>query len=397
MHLNQESEFRLAVTELKGSPSGRLVPIESGQMAFVPHLLPRRLDLDSPLVYRLDAASRAVATLAGVGETIPNPHLLTAPFMRREAVLSSRIEGTQASISDLFLYEASRRPRGDVLEVANYVKALEEGIGLLEKLPISLRLINQLHATLLTGVRGQDKRPGELRAEQVWIGSADTPIEDARYIPPPAPLVRDAILDWERFANDDLQMPPLVQCALLHYQFEAIHPYLDGNGRIGRLVIVLFLHAKQVIRTPLLYLSAYFERDRQRYYDQLFRVSVTGDWGTWLHYFLEGVAEQAEDALLRVRSLRDLQAGYRAVLQERRESSNALRLLDALFVLPYVTAPLAAKLLGVTTTGARGILDRLVEAGILLQIPDAWPRLYEATAILEAVANPTGSHSPREE
>ena len=180
----------------------------------------------TPLPGTLLEASRAVATLAGVGETIPNPHLLTGPFMRREAVLSSRIEGTQASLSDLFMYEASRRARGDVLEVRNYVSALEEGLALLETLPASLRLINALHSTLLRGVRGQEKRPGELRTEQVWLGSAGTPLKEARFIPPPPHLVRDAILDWERFANESIEMPPLVQCALLHYQFEAIHPYL---------------------------------------------------------------------------------------------------------------------------------------------------------------------------
>ena len=171
---------------LEDSPVGQLIPIGSGQRAFVPHPLPRSLSLDPSLVYRLDEASRAVATLAGVGETIPNPHLLTQPFMRREAVLSSRIEGTQASLSDLYLYEASRRARGDVLEVRNYVEALEQGIGLLDELPICVRLINRLHATLLSGVRGEQKLPGEIRNRQVWIGRADTPLEEASFSAPTA-------------------------------------------------------------------------------------------------------------------------------------------------------------------------------------------------------------------
>jgi Fic family protein len=354
-------------------------------MAFVPDPLPRHLSLDSSLVYHLDEATRAVATLAGVGETIPNPHLLTGPFMRREAVLSSRIEGTQASLSDLYLYEASRRATGDVLEVYNYVRALEEGLDLLDKLPISFRLINSVHSTLLEGVRGQERRPGEIRAEQVWLGSEGTPIGDARFIPPPANLVRDLMLDWEKYANENVQIPPLVQCALLHYQFETIHPYLDGNGRIGRLLVILFLCAKQVLRTPLLYLSAYFERTRQEYYEQLLQVSATGNWDAWLHYFLRGVAEQADDALVRTRQVRELQANYRSVLQEKRESGNALRLVDFLFSSPYITTPLASHLLGVTSAGARGILERLVDAGILVALSEYWPRQYVARDLLKII------------
>ena len=375
----------MVLTQLENSPCGQLVPIENGLRSFVPAPLPRRLDLDPTLVYRLDEASRAVATLAGVGETIPNPHLLIAPFLRREAVLSSRIEGTQASISDLFLYEAAHRPRGDVLEVANYVRALEEGLSMLESLPICLRLFNNLHAVLLAGVRGEENRPGEIRTRQVWLGSEGTPMEAARFIPPPARLVVEAMGDLERFANEQLEMPPLVQCAVLHYQFEAIHPYLDGNGRVGRLLIALFLAAKRVSPTPLLYLSAYFERDRHQYYDQLFQLSATGDWGAWLGYFLSGVSEQAEDALARARQLRELQDRYRGILQERRESGNTLRLADALFAHPYMTAPLATRVLDVSNPGARRILDRLIEAKMLRLIEGSWPRLYVAQELLDII------------
>ena len=375
------------VSRLEDSPCGDLVPIENGRMAFAPHPLPRSLELDLPLISRLDEASRAVATLSGVGETIPNPNLLIRPFMRREAVLSSRIEGTQASLSDLFRFEVSGRYRvkGDVAEVFNYVKALEEGLRLLDRLPVSLRLINQMHSILMSGVRGQEGRPGQIRTTQVWLGVPGTPIEEARFIPPPAYLVRDALADWERFANEEMDLPPLVQCALLHYQFETIHPYMDGNGRIGRLLVVLFLCAKRVLRTPLLYLSAYFERDRQEYYDQLLRVSATGDWGTWLNYFFGGVIEQARDALSRARQLRELQEKYRGLLQASRESGNALRLVDELFAIPYMTAPLASLLLEVTNAGARGILDRLEEQGIVELVPDSWPRLYVAKQVLEVI------------
>ena len=387
------AEFNLLAKQLAASPCGHLVPTIDGQRAFVPDTLPRQVQLDSALVFRLDEASRAVATLAGVGETLPNPHLLIGPFVRREAVLSSRIEGTQASISDLFLYEAGgfRGGRSDVAEVSSYVQALEHGIQLLDRLPISLRLVNELHTVLMRGVRGADKRPGDTRDVQNWIGSQGTPIAEARYIPPPADLLRELLFQWEVFVNDDLEMPPLVRCALMHYQFEAIHPYLDGNGRIGRLLVTLFLYAEKVLPSPLLYLSAYFERDREEYYDQLLRVSATGDWQGWIRYFLQGVAEQASDALIRSRRLRDLQERYRDLLQKRRESGNALRLLDHLFASPYMTAPVASRLIDITNAGARGILERLARAGIVEENLEWWPRMYIARELLEVIEAPMAS------
>ncbi len=376
------------VAFLENSPVGQLVPVGDGQRALVPDPLPRSIEMDSSLVYRLDEASRAVATLAGAGETIPNPHLLTQPFVRREAVLSSRIEGTQASLSDLYLYEASRKAHMDVLEVHNYVRALEEGIELLDKLPICLRLINSLHATLLSGVRGERERPGELRTEQVWIGRPGTPLEEARFVPPPPSHLNDALDHWERFANENLQMPPLVQCALLHYQFEAIHPYRDGNGRIGRLLIVLFLCARRILPVPLLYLSAYFERDRQRYYDELLNVCATGDWDAWLHYFLDGVIQQSGDSLRRARRVRELHEAYRSLVLDRRGSANSLKLVDLLFTRPYITAPVASEELGITNAGARRILDRFVAMGLLHLIPNTWPRIYGALELVRLIDAP---------
>lgn len=378
--------------QLNHSPCGRLVPTLRGQRAFVPDPLPRHVEPSMPLMRSLDRASRAVATLAGVGETIQNPHLLIRPFVRREAVLSSRIEGTQASISDLLRYEASgsRRSEGDVEEVANYVQALDYGLSLLDELPISVRLVNQVHSVLMRGVRGGDRRPGELRDEQVWIGPANALIEEATYIPPPPDFIRDLLFDWERFVNDGDTLLPLLQCAMMHYQFEAVHPYLDGNGRVGRLLITLFLCAKKILPTPLLYLSAYFERDRSAYYDQLFRMSATGDWETWIIYFLEGVAEQASDALTRVSRIRKLQEQKRQTLLERRESGNALRLLDELFARPVMTVAEAARLLGVTAAGARRILERMEQAGILVgDIGNRGPRLYIVTDLLHVIEAPT--------
>lgn len=379
--------------ELKASPCGRVERTIEGQFAFVPDPLPREVSLTSSTVFLLDGATRAVGTLAGVAETLPNPHLLIRPFIRREAVLSSKIEGTQASIADVFMFEASRErlEKGDVREVTNYVSALELGISLLEKLPLSARLTNQVHDALLSGVRGEDKMPGRLRPWPVWIGDAGTPIEESRYIPPPADRLPDLFADWERFVNAELEMPPLVQCALMHYQFEAIHPYMDGNGRIGRLLITLFLCAKGILPKPLLYLSAYFEKNRPAYYDQLFNVSLTGDFEPWVIFFLRGAAEQAWDALLRSRRVRDLQEQFKERLQQGRASANAMMLLDHLFINPYITVPVAQRVLGVTYAGARGVLRRLENARIVSPVESVWPKMYVAKEILRAIDAPVSS------
>lgn len=376
--------------ELKDSPCGQLVATVEGFKAYVPDPLPRDRALSSSLISQLDKASLAVGTLAGVGETLQNPHLLITPFLRREAVLSSKIEGTQASISDVFIFEASgeRAEAPDTKEVVNYVHALNLGLERLNEIPMCVRLANEIHARLMYGVRGEDKAPGQLRQHQNWIGTRGTTIDDARFIPPPPELVPDLMADWERFVNDDMEIPALVQCALMHYQFEAIHPYLDGNGRIGRLLITLFLCAKGVLPTPLLYLSAYFEQHRDEYVDHLYRVSAVGEWESWLAFFLRGVEEQARDALARSRRVRELHQQYRDLLQSKRESANAFRLLDVLFENPYVTAPRAAELLAITNAGAQGILKRLVRAEVLEDIGGRWPRLYVARELLRAIEAP---------
>lgn len=381
-------------TDLANSPIGHLVPTYAGERAFVPDRLPRGLSFSSSTVSLLDRASRAISMLAGVGETLPNPHLLIRPFLRREAVLSSKIEGTQTSISDLFLYEASGAKRdrvGDAREVRNYVRALEHGLERLNTLPLSVRLFNELHSILMEDVRGEDRRPGELRTEQVWIGGGGTLIGEARFIPPPGDMVRELLTDLERFLNESLEMPPLIQCALTHYQFETIHPYFDGNGRVGRLLIVLFLCAKRVLPTPLLYLSAYFERNRDRYYDRLLQLSATGEWEPWLEFFLLGVEDQSRDAIARSRRVRSLREHYRRELQDRKASANALRLLDHLFESPFMTPTLAARLLGVTWPGAKGVLERLRSAGVVEVVPDRGAVMYVARELLEVIEAPTAT------
>ena len=375
--------------QLTHSTCGSLVPTIEGQRAFVPDPLPRELDLSSSLVSLLDRASRAIATLDGVGETIQNPHLLIRPLLRREAVLSSRIEGTVASLSDVFSYEAgNERVSDDVREVINYVAALEQGVRTLERLPISFRSVNEIHGQLLAGVRGENRRTGEFRREQVWIASQGSWIREARFIPPPPDRLRDLFQDWEQFINDPLEMPPLVRCALMHYQIEAIHPYEDGNGRIGRLLITLFLIASGVLSSPLLYLSAYFERDRQRYYDELMAVSAGCDWERWLRYFLTGVLRESRDVLARIRRLRGLQDSYHELLRDRREAISALRLVEQLFASPIITVREAAETLDMSIAGARGVLNRLVAAGLVRHDDQTWPPLYVADEVLEALEGP---------
>ena len=377
-------------TSREASPIGRWERSIGGYEAYVPEPLPRQLELDSSLVYLLDTASRSVSVLAGIGETLPNPYLLIRPFIRREAVLSSRIEGTQASLSDLFIYEASERtadPGGDVREVANYVRALEHGLQRLDDLPVSIRLMNELHSKLLEGVRGEDTMPGQLRNRQVWIGQEGTSLEEARFVPPPATMVPDLLADLESFLNEDLQMPPLIQAALMHYQFETIHPYIDGNGRVGRLLIVLFLCSRGVLETPLLYLSAYLERLRDSYYDHLLRLSSTGEWGDWLRFFLRGVDLQARDAAVRSRRIRDLQDDYRSRLQNVR-SRYAHRLLDEVLMAPFLTAQRVASDLGVTLRSARALLERFVSLDILTEDRTTRPRRYVARDLLLEIERP---------
>ncbi len=364
------------------SPRGHLVPVEGAQ-AFVPEPLPREVTLESRLVYLLDRASMAVARLDGVGETVPDTGLLIAPFTRREAVLSSRIEGIQATVSDVYAAEVVGRSRADVQEASNYLQALQRGLELLDDLPICAKLVRELHGVLLAGVRGGGARPGELRTIQAWIGSPGSPIEDARFVPPPPRMLGGLLSDWEAFVNDRSPLPALVRSALMHYQFEAIHPFRDGNGRVGRLLIPLMLRERGVLKEPLLYLSAYFERHRQRYYDGLYGVSATGDWTPWLEFFLAGVREQAEDAVDRARRLRDLQDDHRRRLQEIRASANAMRLADGLFIRPVITARSAAQALGVSDPGARKVIERLSQAQILRPMPDSYPQEFHAEAILD--------------
>lgn len=302
---------------------------------------------------------------------LPNPHLLIGPFMRREAILSSRIEGTYASEEELLLFEAApqRPPKTpDVKEVANYVGALEYGLARLEALPVCLRLIREVHARLLEGVHGTDRRPGEFRTSQNYIGRPGQPIAEARYVPPPVNEMMIALDQFEKYLHTNNDLPPLVKLALVHYQFEAIHPFVDGNGRIGRLLITLLLCERQLLPKPLLYLSAYFDKNRDAYVDHLLRISQAGTWEDWILFFLTGVAEQGRDAIEKSQKLLQLRQEYRDSLQTARTSALLLQLVDELFSRLILTTRGAERLLNVTYTSAQSNIKKLVDAGILREL-----------------------------
>ena len=371
---------------------GTLVRSPLGAWAFVPAPLPPEIPATWEMTGALSQADRALSELSGMGRTLPNPHLLIGPFVRREAVLSSRIEGTQSSLSDLVAFEAlpgGNVPRADVREVANYVRALEYGMTRLKKLPLSLRLLRELHERLMEGVRGGQSAAGEFRRTQNWIGPAGCRIDDATYVPPPPPEMAAALGAMEKFMHAPSTLPALVRLALLHYQFEAIHPFHDGNGRVGRLLVTLGLCAEGLISQPLLYLSAYFERRRSQYYQLLLGVSQRGDWTAWVRFFLEGVADQAGDALRRAASLLELRETLRRRLPGGRASSSLLRLVDGLFQSPALTAGAVARLLGVSARAAQQNIDKLVRAGILTETTGRpRNRVFAALEIIRAVESP---------
>lgn len=369
--------------------SGRLIKAPQGYWAFVPNPLPPGVNLDRPEILLVSEAERAIGRLAGVGVTLPNPYLLTNPFIRREAVLSSRIEGTQASLSDLLFFEAapSATPgSSDVREVANYVRALESALASNRTLPVSLRLIRDMHRILMTGERASHLTPGEFRRSQNWIGPPGSNLNDAVFVPPPVPEMHAALDALEKHLHQESDLPVLVRLATIHYQFEAIHPFLDGNGRIGRLLISLLLCEWKLLPSPLLYLSAFFERRRQEYYDRLLAVSRQGEWEPWLRYFLTGVAEQANDAVERASRLRTLRDGYYTTLQHARSSALLLKLVDGLFHHPAITIPGAAVQLKVTQRAASQNIDKLVKRGILIEATGrARNRIFIARGITNAI------------
>lgn len=357
-----------------------------GYHAFFPAPTPTSLDYSAKTVRALDDATASLHRLAGVGRLVPNPALLMGPHIRLEAVLSSRIEGTKSGVSDLLQLEVgggASRP-DDAREVGNYIVALNHGLSRLrEGFPLTVRLLREVHGHLMLGVRGEHATPGELRRSQNWIGGAT--IDSAVFVPPPLHEMKAALSDWEKFLHTD-DLPLLVQLALAHYQFEVIHPFLDGNGRVGRILIPLVLAERGVLPQPLLYLSAFFERHRSTYYDLLLSTSQQGDLEPWLCFFLEGVRVQATDAENRTVRLVELQASLRDELFAERRTATAVRLGELLFSRPLVTTTSVRSDLGVTNPTAQAAIDALVERGTLQELSGRRRgRIYFAPAIYDAV------------
>ena len=358
--------------------------------AYVPNPLPPKIEVDWELVRLLSQAESKLGELSGAGQLLPDVHLLIGPLLiRREAVTSSRIENTQSGLDDLFLFEANESepsPLFDVREVVNYVRAMEHGIERLKDLPISSRLICEIHGILMEDVRGDYATPGEMRRSQNWIGSPGCTLMDATYVPPPLPEMKECFSDLEKYINSDAREPALIQCALVHYQFEAIHPFLDGNGRIGRLLIAFMLLEKKLLFQPLLYLSDFFERYRDEYYRLLLNVSQKGDWNAWLTFFLNGVRQQAEDALATVQNLLDLQRQYRAVSIGRRVPKSVTRLLDHVFTNPIISISELSKTWKMPFPTVQRGVNYLVEKGILGEITGGQRnRLFVANEILNTI------------
>jgi len=374
-------------TSFQRGKAGKLIKTVQGYWAFVPNNLPPKLELSWEFVNHISEADRRLSELAGAARTLPNPHLLIEPFTRREAVLSSRIEGTVASLSDLMSYEALgviNPDRPDVMEVANYVTALEHGLKRLVDIPVSTRLMRELHERLMRGTRGEHLTPGEFRRSQNWIGPPGCLLKDATFVPPPETEMKEALSDLERYIHAESHLPPLVRMALIHYQFEAIHPFLDGNGRIGRLLITLLLCAEGLLPQPLLYLSAFFERHRSQYYRHLLEVSQQGHWEEWINFFLRGVSEQSVDALNRANQLQQLSQEYRQLLHGKRSSATLLQIADLLFKNPVLTPNAISQALNLTYVSAQKNIDKLVAAGILREVTGRKRgRIYVAQRVIE--------------
>ncbi len=365
-----------------------LIKIQAGNYAFVPPDLPPEIEPNWKIASALSDADRALSQLSGIARTLPNPHLLLRSFIRREAVLSSRIEGTQASLSDVMRYEGVEEASnpGDINEVVSYITALEYGLERIQEIPMSLRLVKELHHILMQGVRGGVQAPGELRRIQNWIGTTGSTIATATYVPPPVNELNDCLTSLERFINSDSPIPPLVKMAFIHYQFEAIHPFLDGNGRVGRLIITILLCKWELLSQPLLYLSAYFEKYRDDYYNGLLEVTRHANWERWLIYFLSGIKEQSNDAIVRSSQLIDLWGAYKDKLQNARASGLQYQLIEHLFVQPIFSTSHIQKQLGITFRAAQQNIDKLIEHGILSEVTGKQRnRIFAARHIIDIV------------
>lgn len=378
--------------------AGVYVSQPTGYKAFVPKPLPPEppLAMDGELLELLSRADRALGRLDGSTEALPNPDLFVMMYVHKEAVLSSQIEGTQASLADVLELEAKvHDPQvpSDVSEVVNYVRAMNHGLERLRELPLSLRLLCEIHSILMEGTRGQERNPGEFRRSQNWIGPQGSNLKTARFIPPAPGDMKSALGDWEKYLHNERPMPLLLKIGLAHAQLETIHPFLDGNGRTGRLMITFLLCERQALKRPLLYLSHYFKLNRTEYYDRLQAVRDKGDWEGWLRFFLTGVAtvaNEATDVARRIVSLRETQ---RSVIQGSfgRSVGDGLRLYEQLFSYPYVSVQSVQDLVEKDFNGANRLVKLMINAGILHEVTgrsrgrvfrhDRYFRMFEDTEV----------------
>lgn len=371
--------------------------------AYVPNPLPPKIEVDWELANLVSKAHTKLGELSGAGQLLANPNLLIRPLLiRRESVTSSRIENTQSGLEDLFSFEADEGEKphmSDVKEIFNYVRAMEYGIEQLENLSISNRLICEIHEILMKGVRGEYAAPGEMRTSQNWIGSPGCTLSDATYVPPPVPEMKECFSDLEKYIHSEAKEPPLIQCALVHYQFEAIHPFVDGNGRIGRLLIAFMLLEKKLLSQPLLYLSDFFEQHRDEYYRLLLAVSQDGDWKAWLTFFLNGVRQQSEDALATIQKLLSLQNRYREFATGRKVPKVVNRLIDYLFANPYISVSELAKAWGMAFPTVQRGVDYLIQKNTLVEITGGQRnRLFVAHEIFNTIMTErTKSLSPKKQ
>lgn len=352
--------------------AGRFEKQVSGYRAFVPKALPPDPPLrwSNELLLALSEADRALGRLDGLARSLPNPDLFVAMYVRREAVLSSQIEGTQSSLDDVLAFEVdapgSVQP-ADITETVNYVRAMNTGLRLLDTLPLSGRLIRAVHKELLTGVRGQERSPGHFRRTQNWIGPAGCTLTSAAFVPPAPADLSGAFAELERFLNDERQ-PPLVTAGLAHAQFETIHPFLDGNGRVGRLLIALVLVERRVLSRPLLYLSLFLKQNRVEYYDRLTAIRTSGDWEGWLRFFLTGVTVTANDAVRVASAVTELRDRHVRLAASENLGRYGVPLLDLLIEQPLVTVKYAIERIGGTPTTIGGLLDRLAVLGVVEEV-----------------------------
>ncbi len=347
---------------------------EAAYKSFVPNPLPPvpEIEMDDDMIRILVAANKSLAVLEGISSRIPNMNLFVSMYVRKEALMSSQIEGTQATLEDVLDPMIETNTNRNVADVVNYIKATEYAIGRLHTLPLCNRLIKETHAVLMENVRGQEKSPGEFRYSQNWIGGQGSTLHNARYIPPCPEDMEAAMSDLERYINSEDKLDFLIKAALIHYQFETIHPFLDGNGRVGRLLITLFLMENKVLTTPALYISHFLKKNRVEYYDRMTEVRSKGNYEQWIRFFLTAILESSQDAVSTINQLTTLHEKNAAQIEKMgRARINAMVLFDYLEANPIIDIGKTADALGLSFNTVSSAVRRLMDLGILVQTENA--------------------------